>query len=490
MLTRIRPILSKTIKQINTIPKYNVNKIQMRTMCNFFDNHEYTVERYNIRKERYDAVANGDMTHYDHRKEYNVTDVWPYMCSEFLDNIPKDTILYKSRNSDNKSENLSMGDGLQNIIMLDCLMFNKFFKVRWDDIERVLSYCKYKVEPHSIYGSHVQIDGWHYVTKGFTTGVKNEKYYEVHYDDSNLSEMSFPKNSREKLEIAKYLVQIMNEIDPKDRNKHNYHMIHEWEMLNNMNIQMENINYEQNERYLKEAKKTVDIKDLIIDNSDKKMLNNELLNILYTHAKEGGHDQYLLARNSDKAKSVNYDSVNYDGHVGVVNDAIIDVDFSDKIDLSGYIAINGDYRTQHVIDSFNGRTKHRYNCEEFTLGEVFAEMYNSQGPTGLGVLEFDENTMTPEQAEKVLHDENYYIGYYKGVRMKTRFSQFPIMDYHRYDDSCSDGAFMKCINRLHENKQTERDNLDANHVLNELDRIGADGQARSEILDRINHHIK
>ena len=82
-----------------------------------------------------------------------------------------------------------------------------------------------------------------------------------------------------------------------------------------------------------------------------------------------------------------------------------------------------------------------------TKSDLLVTLYNSSYPCGMGFLQSDDKLMTIEQADELLKNQDYF-DYLKGKAMKLSFSNFPIIDFERFDSRNGKGAFMECINKI------------------------------------------
>jgi len=92
------------------------------------------------------------------------------------------------------------------------------------------------------------------------------------------------------------------------------------------------------------------------------------------------------------------------------------------------------------------------NIRGLNRAEVLAALYNASRPQGLGIMHFDPEPMTTEQAQTLLDDESKhprgiyeaYFDYIQGRVMKIGFKGDEI-DPRLYDRDLGDGAAEKAI---------------------------------------------
>jgi hypothetical protein len=131
-----------------------------------------------------------------------------------------------------------------------------------------------------------------------------------------------------------------------------------------------------------------------------------------------------------------------------------------------------------LISSINSTIKFRFNVHNvtkpdgtlITKEELLAGMYNIGGPSGMGIFQATDKTMGIEEATKLLEKQDYF-DYLKGVRMKTSFSLFPIIDYERYDKSQGEGTFLMVIYNLVRGNLIVKENLSIEKILEQIEKM-------------------
>lgn len=69
----------------------------------------------------------------------------------------------------------------------------------------------------------------------------DSKNYTIEWDQHNVNNIEFAQKDIDKLYVAKYLIQLMNEVEPNLLNFVNYSMICEWYVQNDLAIQTAHI---------------------------------------------------------------------------------------------------------------------------------------------------------------------------------------------------------------------------------------------------------
>jgi hypothetical protein len=103
---------------------------------------------------------------------------------------------------------------MENISITNCLIFGET-NIRFSDVEKLLSLIRFETQHYSV------------TLDNFTIYYYSEHCLGANLNDEKINSMEFCKYQN-MLECAKWLVQIMNEINPNLINHHNYHTIVEY----------------------------------------------------------------------------------------------------------------------------------------------------------------------------------------------------------------------------------------------------------------------
>lgn len=373
-------------------------------------------------------------------------DVWEYMTKDIIDNHKKliedtmdksyDDILYRTRfcNIQIFDTNNLIEIFVKNhnrVIVADYLMFNKFYNLDYDVIDRILPYCKIKIIDDYTY----KIDGWIFEEKIYST-----PNYTIRYDDSNYDTMEFITTEKDKRLAVKLFIQVINETPEEYINFNNYNTILEWynNNYNYINSYKSNIYFSETNYKNKNLElNTLLDDDLIIDLEDK-FCKDEILLLLESNAKYSNIDiQQLGLLNISSV--VSFDNININ-----------------KLDLTDFYKNNGYVRTKSVIDYIKTTGKDRINCdnylksngEKITKAELLTTLYNYCMPFGMGIYyNNNDNILKIEDATEIL-ENNYHFDYLKGIALKISFHKFPIMDFKQFNSYNGCGKFMECIQKL------------------------------------------
>lgn len=361
--------------------------------------------------------------------------------AEFLDN-PKYDLKYRSRyfnrNIFNSNYFNIYGKYCQSIYMSDYIMFNKF-NVPFYKLEKYLSFCKIKYHDNNT----IQIDGW--IIKKNNYDYKNT---EILYDDSNLEELKLCNNEYEYCDVIRNLKIIMDFTPTEYINSKNYYVLDEW--------------YYQNQLLIGKAKCEItnsifDIKNKLSENQlniriEKKISLDDIFKILYNHSINGLHDKFeMFGLNEKESKLLN--SIKNNTLIQEYEKSPIYVVINNEsINLENYLKYNGLKRTYNCINSINYTIKNKYYCENITKEELLCELYNSQSPFGMGIFQSSDKILTIDNSKK-LFIKNDYFDYLYGVAIKINFSDFPIINYERFDSRNGEGSFIKCIENILSNKK-------------------------------------
>jgi len=377
--------------------------------------------------------------------------LWQYMTKDIIINHKKlieDTMknsyynsLYRSRFNNIKI--FKYYDSIEifiknhnKVVMADYLMFNQFYILEYDLVDRLLPYCKIKIIDDYKY----KIDGWIFEQQIYA--IPN---YKISYDDNDYDTMKFISTEEEKRLAVRLLIQVMNETPEEYVNFNNYNVISEWYYNNDRyincyqnNIYFSNMNYKNKDFEFN----LISNNDLILNLEDK-FSKEEIKNMLENNAKYTNND----IKNLDISD--------------IKSDIVFDIDNinTKTLDLTDFYKNNGYIRTKNIIDDINSKSKYRINCDNFikqnnekiSKVELLAMLYNSSLPFGMGIFEYNNNTMKLDEANDLLKNNNYF-DYLKGRPIKTDFNFFPIINYKRFDEYNGTGKFMECIKKLQSNK--------------------------------------
>jgi hypothetical protein len=86
------------------------------------------------------------------------------------------------------------------------------------------------------------------------------------------------------------------------------------------------------------------------------------------------------------------------------------------------------------------------NISELDKAEVLAALYNASKPLGMGMLQFEPENMTADEARKLLSQHTYF-DYLKGRVMKIDLSG-DILNTEMYDRDNGRGAACDALNHL------------------------------------------
>lgn len=123
---------------------------------------------------------------------------------------------------------------IKEISIVNMIIYGKTKILSLENVERLLPYIRFKSsskETRELF----QLDNYVLLYKSFYDN--KEKRYEVLWDDENIDELSFASKDIDKLYVAKNMIQLMNEVDPKLLNIHNYRLICDWYSYNDLAIQ-------------------------------------------------------------------------------------------------------------------------------------------------------------------------------------------------------------------------------------------------------------
>ena len=349
-------------------------------------------------------------------------------CEKTLSN-PEYDLIYRSRYSEKVKNAIDYFSKIykgeiQSLVMSDFLMFNKYYNVNFLDVDRLLSYCKIKVDNND----NCILDGWHCEILGMYHIGSNVPNKKINFDMSNYYDMELIKTDEDKWIAIRTLIQIMNEIPEEEINLNNYYTLSEWYNYHDSKL----VSYQTNLYGLKN-KEEEPVKSTTI-NINKLLTKKEIMKILYSNAKYGSCDYYDMFGCSNNITITEEDIMK-----NKIGDAVINTVISDeKINLEKYLEHNGSKRTNAVINDITNLTKNRINCslykEDITPEELLVEIHNNSSPFGMGYMSHEKKQLTLGEAKEILSKYDNYIDYLNGIAFKLNFSMFPILDVRRFED--------------------------------------------------------
>jgi hypothetical protein len=175
---------------------------------------------------------------YNHRNIMsNSKTIWPYQTTKFFESHIKPEMEYAdlavgfdfSSNYKVLTPTSTPKVDFKDQSVVNMLMFGKT-NINFESLERILPIVRQK-----IINNHIQLDNW--VIERFDFVGNDEPRYTVSWSDTNINELDFAQNDRQKLDVAKHLIQLMNEVDPQYLNFHNYWVVASWYQQNDWAIQ-------------------------------------------------------------------------------------------------------------------------------------------------------------------------------------------------------------------------------------------------------------
>lgn len=193
------------------------------------------------------VVIEKSQAFYNHRNIMSDSKtVWPYQTTKFFESYIKPELTHADLSvgfdfsSNYRVLTPTRKLDFKNQSVVNMLMFGKT-NINFESLERILPIVR-----HKIINNHIQLDNW--VMDRFDYVGSDEPRYQISWSDTNINELDFAQNDRQKLEVAKNLIQLMNEVDPQYLNFHNYWVVASWYQQNDWTIQTIHIDT-TNEKY-------------------------------------------------------------------------------------------------------------------------------------------------------------------------------------------------------------------------------------------------
>ena len=206
-------LLSNLIKEdekINNNRKIDNNEIIIPTMdlkdrtLTYFNQNDDNECKIKEHKEFYDMVINGK-----NKKIFNLSNYFSYNLRPNYDLLKID-----EKDLNNYILTPRYETELSNLSIINCIIFGED-NIRFEDINKLMSLVRFKSIHYSVILDNINIS--HYDGQSII----------INSDDKKLNEMQFCKY-QDILECCKWLIQIMNNINPELINHHNYHTLVEY----------------------------------------------------------------------------------------------------------------------------------------------------------------------------------------------------------------------------------------------------------------------
>ena len=393
---------------------------------------------------------------------------------------------------------------MDKIYVSDYIMFNPNCKLTFDQVDRILPYIKFK----KIDSNTVQIDRWIFKEKGFFLVGSDRPNYDITYSNEELKPDEFVKTEEDKWLVVRAMLQIMNDTPDEFVNFNSYQIIGHWYNKNDSWLVSWPLNNYNKNDYDSNSNKLT--KSELIINLDGKLEKDELINMLYDYAINGGIDLQNTGIIFDKKNFTSITSIimkelsgkifnkdgNKDGNkINSIADAkintVIDLNI---LDLTEYLKANGEEKTRQLIEDINQRIKYKFNCanitkpdgKKITKFDLLARMYNLSLPFGMGIVSQVEKintdkknlTMSSSDAEKLFFSEinsygnkSEYFDYIHGISIKTDFSSFPIIYYRGFEKYNGSGSFIRCIESLKTHSDVDKTLPTIDYIKSEIKRM-------------------
>ena len=496
--------IEKIIKGINSLnSEKNLKQIEKNIYFWVRIETDSLNRNKNWYNKRIDEFTNLDSNKWEYQtKKYLETSIKSKMSNPIFDK------LWRSRFGNVDLVKSGFPTNMYSVYVSDYIMFNPNCDITLDMVDRYLPYIKFK----QINDNTCQIDRWIYTKKGFYIEGSDKPNYEIIWDtDDSTENMEGIKTEKDKWEVVRVLLQIMNDTPDNFVNFNSYQVIGNWyNKYDSWLVSWESNNYKPISKNNDQDQNKLRLSELKI-NLDKRLEYDELVNLLYSNALYGQKDidktgiksnnnftngftnsiksvynqvtQLPWVKSSLKTQSIS------PYRIDKIADAHINVQFNDldSINLEEYCIANGQERTKNLIEDINRIIQYRFNCNgiftpngnQITREDLLAQMYNLSLPFGMGLTNaFDKakpdgkmNPMDVEEAKKIL-SESQYIDYLYGIPIKTDFSQFPIINWKKFNEYNGSEAFQKCIDSLKTNNIVEKSFPSEKYIKKEFIRMG------------------
>lgn len=392
---------------------------------------------------------------------------------------------------------------MNKIYVSDYIMFNPNCKLTFDQVDRILPYIKFK----KIDSNTVQIDRWIFKEKGFFIIGSDKPNYDITYSNVELDSNEFVKTEEDKWWVVRAMIQIMNDTPDEFVNFNSYQIIGHWYAKNDSwLVSWIPNNYKDKLKSGSDSNTNNLTKSELIINLDGRIEKDELINMLFDYAINGGKDLQSIGIKFDKNTFTSitskimkefYDKIFFKDRnkIDTISDATINTIIDLNIlDLTEYVKANGEEKTRQLIEDMNHRIKYRFNCAnitkpdgtKITKSDLLSRMYNLSLPFGLGIISHAEKinsdgkklTMSSSDAEKLfssyinhMGNKSNYFDYLHGIPIKMDFNSYPIVDFRQFEKYNGTGSFNKCIESLKTESEVDKILPSQEYIKAEIKRI-------------------
>lgn len=176
--------------------------------------------------------------HYYCSHRFNVSDLWPYQMDAFYDSYIQHVLdkcelaLMFYHHTAEKTLGICIRSiEKHKISVVNMLIYGKSCVTSISDIDRLLSFVRISCSERK-YHDEIQLDNYVYSETG-----DYPCRYKILWRDDNIGNLHHANTDKDKLLAAKYILQLMNEVDPDKLNFQNYFFLTKWLDANDLLIQ-------------------------------------------------------------------------------------------------------------------------------------------------------------------------------------------------------------------------------------------------------------
>lgn len=503
-LHRNNELIKSIIKSLNSLPENNLQEIAKNVDRYVWINKQSESKVKNWYSKRVDVYGN-DLNNWEYltkkvlsqSKDFTSNANTLSSTNMCLSNPVFDKV-WRSRFGNTNPFKSGYPKNMSEIYISDYIMFNPNCNISLDNVDRILPYVKFK----KINDNSWQFDRWIYEEKGFfSDGDVKPNYDIVWVEKDNTAEMDWIKTEEEKRLAVRAFLTIINETPDKYVNFNSYQVIGWWYNKNDSWLVSWIPNTYNSDKLNTKDNIKLNPQDLIVQ-LDSKLDKNELIEMLYRFAINGGDDliktgikfnehgcsnpydfinKYIIPELESNKKSGGVDNVD---NIERILDAEINTKLDlNQLDLTEYVKVNGKYKTKQLIEHINEIIAHRYNCNQIikpdgkkiTKYDLLERMYNLSLPFGLGILNslFSGNKLlTIKEAIEVLTKSDY-VDYLHGTPIKMNFNNFPIVNFNKFEKYNGKDKFNQIIYSLQNNLIVEKQIPSDKYIESEIIRINS-----------------
>uniref|UniRef100_A0A6C0ACW1 Uncharacterized protein n=1 Tax=viral metagenome TaxID=1070528 RepID=A0A6C0ACW1_9ZZZZ len=289
---------------------------------------------------------------------------------------------------------------LSDYLITDLIIFNSH-KLSEDEIPLILSLIKFKGNRNE---DNYYLDKWHIFDESMGYDFNPNIEYLKDSPDT------YVESIYDMYMVTRVILWIMSSLPKEKVNIHNFNILVKWDEKYELAIQKANIIKNNNK-----------IEKKIVPNT-----RIEIKGILSKNTFESKFKNFVNSINSELENRQEYDFKNYMEYLEENEKIYVDIKkvlkITNKSSVDLFTKITNKYDNNYI------------NCEGLDKSDVLCRIVNY----------FYNNKLTKEEADEAFKKTNYF-DYFKTVRMKMSFNDYPIINVERFNNEYGDRKAQKLI---------------------------------------------